>query len=184
MAFSSAACFTPTFSLKGVMHEVTRWRRMGPDGQGLSSKQASAAGRTSPHYAGIGAGRLLAGRKVQEGMVHLRGQQREDHARAKTFPCCATAASIPTSCARKLYSREYCSFPRPVCAAPCSRSSISGWTCGREQHYPQDTLSHIPGLAVLSPLPGLGSVAANLPGRREVGERGKQDAQGWPWWSC
>lgn len=100
------------------------------------------------------------------------------------FPCRATAASIPTSCARKLYSREYCSFPRLVCSTPGSRSSISGWTCSREQHYTQDVLSHIPGHAVLPPPLGPGSTAANLSGMREVGERRKQDAQGWPWWSC
>lgn len=44
MAFRSAACFTPTFSLKGTTHEVTVQRIVASD------KQASAARRMSSHH--------------------------------------------------------------------------------------------------------------------------------------
>lgn len=83
--------------------------------------------------------------------------------RAWLLPCCAMAMSILTSCMRKLYSREYCSFPRCFCSTARSRSSISGWTCGREQHSAMSLTCRAP------TMPGAGQCSSSKSLRWEGG---------------
>lgn len=98
----------------------------------MKSKQAHREDVTTPCQRESQQGRDR--RYSRDGCLGPDGP-RKYHARAQPH-------SSPTSCAWKLYSSEYCSFPRPICSGPSSRSSISGWTCSREQHNPQGGVSN------------------------------------------